>query len=148
VHLWTLDNVTEQETYDASSLIRAQRVGSQHVPLLVQNLAALNWRNPPRLWLVTEGSMAVGVSGELPQIQNASMWGIGRTVAPEHPELCATLVDLGAAPNPLEARELARQISQNGEEDRIALRGKDRYLARLASRQRGSPKHFRSGHSG
>jgi hypothetical protein len=76
--------------------------------------------------------MAVGVSGELPQIQNASMWGIGRTVAREHPELRATLVDLGAAPNPLEARELARQISQNGEEDRIALRGKDRYLARLA----------------
>jgi hypothetical protein len=60
------------------------------------------------------------------------MWGIGRTVVREHPELRATLVDLGAAPNPLEARELARQISQNGEEDRIALRGKDRYLARLA----------------
>lgn len=85
--------------------------------------------------------MAVGVYGELPQIQNASMWGIGRTVAREHPELRATLVDLGAAPNPLEARELARQISQNGEEERIALQ---RQISRAtsSSRQRGSPKPF------
>jgi hypothetical protein len=58
--------------------------------------------------------------------------GIGRTVACEHPELHATLVDVSAAPTSSEARELARRISQNGEEDRIALRGKDRYLARLA----------------
>lgn len=65
-----------------------------------------------------------------------------RTTAREHPELRATLVDLGAAPNPLEVCELARQISQNREEDRIGLRGKDKYLARLALHASGSPSLF------
>jgi hypothetical protein len=60
--------------------------------------------------------------------------GIGRTVVREYPELRATLVDLGAAPNPLEARELAWQISQNGEVDRIALR--QRQISRATSSSR------------
>jgi NADPH:quinone reductase-like Zn-dependent oxidoreductase/acyl carrier protein len=60
------------------------------------------------------------------------MWGIGRAVAREHPELRTTLVDLSAAPGRPETRELARRIGTTGVEDRIALRNGKAYLARLS----------------
>ena len=73
-----------------------QEVGSQHLPLLVQALDNANWPTSPRLWLITAGSMSVDVRKEIPRIENAPMWGMGRTIAREHPELRATLVDLSA----------------------------------------------------
>jgi acyl transferase domain-containing protein/acyl carrier protein len=133
VHLWTLDIAERRKTYTASELMGRQAVGSQHVPLLVQASAAANWQNPPRLWMVTAGSMTVGDHGAAPHIESAPMWGIGRAVAREYPELHATLVDLSELPTAAEARELARQISLNGGEDRIALRGQDQYVARLTA---------------
>jgi acyl transferase domain-containing protein len=145
VHLWTLDTAQGQKTYVASELMRCQEVGSQHVPLVVQACAAANWQNPPRLWMVTAGSMAVGEHGEVPRIESAPMWGIGRAVAREHPELHATLVDLSDLPTSAEARELTRRISLNGDEDRIALRGNDRYFARLTAHTTVDPESERLG---
>ncbi|HEY2001214.1 MAG TPA: SDR family NAD(P)-dependent oxidoreductase, partial [Acidobacteriaceae bacterium] len=145
VHLWTLDIAERRKTYTASELMGRQAVGSQHVPLVVQACAAANWQNPPRLWMVTAGSMKVGEDGGAPRIESAPMWGIGRAVAREHPELHATLVDLSELPTAAEARELARQISLNGGEDRIALRGQDRYVARLAALTASDPESERLG---
>jgi NADPH:quinone reductase-like Zn-dependent oxidoreductase/NADP-dependent 3-hydroxy acid dehydrogenase YdfG len=145
VHLWTLDIGERRKPYTASELMGCQAVGSQHVPLVVQACAAANWQNPPRLWIATAGSMTVGEHGEVPRIDGAPMWGIGRAVACEHPELHATLVDLSELPTPAEARELARQISLNGDEDRIALRGNDRYVARLAAHTTSDPAEERLG---
>ncbi len=132
VHLWTLDNLEGRSDYSAASLMRSQQTGSQHIPLLVQALSNANWPQPPRLWLVTAGSMTVDPAKETPRIENAPMWGIGRTVAREHPELRATLVDLSAVPDATEARELVRRVAQAGPEDRVALRGGDCFVARLA----------------
>jgi acyl transferase domain-containing protein len=145
VHLWTLDIAERRKTYTASELMGRQAVGSQHVPLLVQASAAANWQNPPRLWMVTAGSMTVGDHGGAPHIESAPMWGIGRAVAREYPELHATLVDLSELATAAEARELARQISLNGGEDRIALRGQDRYVARLTAHTASDPESERLG---
>ncbi|MGB8478121.1 MAG: type I polyketide synthase [Acidobacteriaceae bacterium] len=132
VHLWTLDSDASGE-YDAEMLIAAQAEGSQHVPAVVRAIAAANWQNPPRLWLVTAGAMPAGEPTDLLRIANAPMWGIGLTIAREHPEVHATLVDLSVRPDENEARELAFLICSRGKEDRIALRGNATYVARLAS---------------
>jgi acyl transferase domain-containing protein len=131
VHLWTLDTDASGE-YDAETLIGAQARSSQHVPAVVRAIAAANWQNPPRLWLVTYGAMPAGEPTDLLRIANAPMWGIGLTIAREHPELQTTLVDLSASPDCKEARELAFLICSRGKEDRIALRGNATYIARLA----------------
>jgi NADPH:quinone reductase-like Zn-dependent oxidoreductase/NADP-dependent 3-hydroxy acid dehydrogenase YdfG/acyl carrier protein len=89
--------------------------------------------------------MTVGDYGGAPHIESAPTWGIGRAVAREYPELHATLVDLSELPTAAEARELARQISLNGGEDRIALRGQDRYVARLAAHTASDPESERLG---
>ncbi len=130
VHLWTLDN--PPNAYDAEGLIDSQAPGSQQVPGMVQAITAANWQNPPRLWLVTAGAMAVGSGNELPNIATAPMWGIGRTVAREHAELRTTLVDLSHVADPREARALALRICSEEKEDRIGLRGDAIYVARLA----------------
>ena len=130
VHLWTLDN-NMSDVYDAESLILAQANGSQSVPGIVQAITGANWQNPPRLWLATGGAMSVCLSDGHPHIESAPMWGIGRTVVREHPELRATLVDLSAIPDLQEARGLALLICSDGKEDRIALRGVTKYVQRL-----------------
>lgn len=129
VHLWTLDN-NWSEAFGADGLIRAQANGSQQVPWIVQVMAGDDWQNPPRLWLVTRSAMPVH-KNDLPRIENAPMWGIGRAIVREHPELRSTLVDMSADPEPREARALALRICRQGKEDRIALRGDTTYLARL-----------------
>jgi acyl transferase domain-containing protein/NADPH:quinone reductase-like Zn-dependent oxidoreductase/NADP-dependent 3-hydroxy acid dehydrogenase YdfG len=132
VHLWSVrDALPEGE--DGNSVMQAQFFGSAHVPLVVQAMTAANWTTSPRLWLVTSGCMSVGADKTLPCLEGAPMWGIGRTVAQEHPELRVTLVDLSQSPEAREGRELARRVHENGNEDRIALRGRDGYVARLAS---------------
>ena len=133
VHLWTLENVVSTDGYDSSGLMRSQVIGSQHVALLVQSLTTLNLQNPPRLWLVTAGSMGVDESAVPPRIENAPMWGMGRAVAREHPEFRPVLVDLSALPDDRESRELARRICSAGREDRVALRGEKRYVARVGA---------------
>lgn len=130
VHLWTL-NHNSIEKYDAERLIRSQRIGSKYVPRIVQAITRMNWQNPPRFWLVTAGAMPASDGSQPIQIENAPMWGIGRAVARENAELRATLVDLSSTADDAEARALALEICADGKEDRIALRGGEKYVARL-----------------
>jgi acyl transferase domain-containing protein len=130
VHLWTVNNNSAGE-YDAAKLMHSQSLGSQQVAGLVQAITAANWQNPPRLWLVTSGVMAAGGSNGSVRIENAPMWGMGRSVVREHMELRTTLVDLSCPADPAEARALVLEICSQGKEDRIALRGGRKFVARL-----------------
>lgn len=130
VHLWSL-NDSSGEKYDAKRLIQAQAIGSNFVPMIAQAVSRANWENPPRLWLVTAGAMPVGDDVGDIRIESAPMWGVGRGVVREHAELRASLVDLSHRPDDREARALAFEICANGKEDRVALRGDRKYVARL-----------------
>ena len=129
VHLWSLAGKTHACT--AESLMAAQAMGSQSIPQIVQAIADADWQHLPRLWLVTNGAVPAGSASDPLRIENAPLWGIGRSIAREHPELRPTLVDLSAAINVAEARALALRICSNGNEDRIALREHSTYVARI-----------------
>jgi acyl transferase domain-containing protein/NAD(P)-dependent dehydrogenase (short-subunit alcohol dehydrogenase family) len=131
VHSWSV-RAELPEAADGHLPVGGQAFGSMHVPLVVQAMTAANWRTSPRLWLVTSGCMEVDAGAVSPRFEGLPMWGIGRSIAQEHPELRASLVDLSITPDAAEARELARKIYENGQEDRIALRGRRSYVARLA----------------
>ncbi|HEV8316339.1 MAG TPA: aminotransferase class I/II-fold pyridoxal phosphate-dependent enzyme [Vicinamibacterales bacterium] len=91
-------------------------------------------RTPPRLWIITQD--AVIVDGEQPATDGAGsapLWGLGRTLALEHPELQPTLIDLRSSEASAEA--LLRAIDVAGAEDQLALRGL-RVLARRLARPR------------
>ena len=84
----------------------------------------------PGLWWVTEGAQAVrrGGSGEEVAVEQSSVWGLGRVVRQEYPELGCRLVDIQAG----DVEALWEELRGGDEEPEVAWRGKVRQVARLA----------------
>jgi acyl transferase domain-containing protein/acyl carrier protein len=119
VYLWGLDS-------DES--VGAQRAAPLQIVLyLIQAMAQAEWQERPRLWLVTQSAQAV-IDGDLPVLAQSPLWGFGRVVATEHPELWGGLIDLDAD-TPTEA--LFDEIVTPDGENQIAWRQGQRYALRL-----------------
>ncbi len=109
------------------------------VVALTQALAQAGWRNAPRLWLVTRGTQAVTPDDRVPALSSAPLWGLGRTIAYEHPEFGCTLLDLPTEPLIDEAAILASEVLAQPPDTQIALRPDGRFVARL---QRHDPQAY------
>jgi acyl transferase domain-containing protein len=83
-----------------------------------------------RLWLVTRSAQAVGTGGVEPA--QAPLWGLGRVVALESPSRWGGLIDLGPEDG---AEPLWDELRATDGEDQVALRGGQRYVARLVERE-------------
>lgn len=92
--------------------------------------AVLRMEQPPRLWWVTEGAQPVR-QGEGCELTASTIWGLGRTVMQEHPELRCTLVDLEPkAPDAV--LRLWDELGAPAEEPERAVRGGHLFVPRLA----------------
>jgi amino acid adenylation domain-containing protein len=125
VHLWSLDSAPLEES-QFEDLTRS----SVSATYLAQALVHRSRPAPPRLWLVTRGAQALGGGEAAVSVTQAPLWGLGRTLALEHPELRCTRVDLDPVVGETSAALLLRELAAEGE-DQIALRGDDRLVARL-----------------
>lgn len=101
---------------------------------IFQALAHVEMPQPAtaRVWLVTKN--AVSVDGKDAPVNPfaASIWGLGRSAALEHPNAWGGLVDLDAeASARMAAEALFDQILHGGHEDQVAMRGRKRFSARL-----------------
>ena len=98
----------------------------------VQRLAAASATlGSPRLWIVTRGAQPV-LAGEPTSISDAPLWGLGRTMGFELPELKCTLVDLDPMLDAARASTLLfRQFCVSDDEDQVALRDHRRWAPRL-----------------
>jgi NADPH:quinone reductase-like Zn-dependent oxidoreductase/acyl carrier protein len=107
---------------DAAAAQQLASAGLSVVQLLAQQEPA------PRLWWVTRGAVAV-MAQEPAEVGQASLWGLGRTVMQEHPELSCTLLDVedGAGA----AAAIVGELCAGGEEREIAWRDGERHVARL-----------------
>ena len=80
-------------------------------------------------------------------IAQSPLWGLGRVIAVEHPELRCTKVDLSPPGTIPEIQALAQELRSEDEEDQIALRGEERWVPRvsdaLRSRRRNEAARFR-----
>jgi NADPH:quinone reductase-like Zn-dependent oxidoreductase/NADP-dependent 3-hydroxy acid dehydrogenase YdfG/acyl carrier protein len=129
VHLASLD-ATVAERADAET-VRASAVGvCASVLDLAQGLARAGITS--RLWLVTRGAQATGRDEALSVVQ-APLWGFGRVVALEHPELRPTLVDLDPSASADVVGALVAELGAADGEEQVALRGAERLVARLHS---------------
>nr|WP_157527081.1 type I polyketide synthase [Kibdelosporangium sp. MJ126-NF4]CEL12898.1 Malonyl CoA-acyl carrier protein transacylase [Kibdelosporangium sp. MJ126-NF4]CTQ98582.1 Malonyl CoA-acyl carrier protein transacylase (EC 2.3.1.39) [Kibdelosporangium sp. MJ126-NF4] len=127
VHMGFLDLTTsDADPQDADSVESACLT----VVRLVQALTAQRADSLSRLWLVTQGAQAVSPNESSTATLQTPLWGLGRTLAGEHPELSPTLIDVDTdARFPADA--LCRELTTADEENQVALRGGTRYLARL-----------------
>src|SRR5262249_60469312 len=86
----------------------------------------------PRLWVVTRGAQAVEAD-ESAAVAQAPLWGFGRVLVNEHPELRPTLIDLDPSPGAGDWPALVAALGLDANESQLAWRGHTLYAARLAS---------------
>ncbi|MEZ4727512.1 MAG: hypothetical protein R3E79_10300 [Caldilineaceae bacterium] len=98
---------------------------------------------PVRLWVVTQDSQAIP-DHSIPLAAHAAaqgaLWGLGRTIAREAPQLHCTCLDLSQAMAPEEQikhlhQELEQDTTDGEPESQIAYCAGVRYIARLVNWQ-------------
>ncbi|OLL72286.1 Malonyl CoA-acyl carrier protein transacylase [Pseudonocardia sp. Ae150A_Ps1] len=78
-----------------------------------------------RLWTATRGAVSTGPADPVTHPLQATAWGLGRSVALEHPRLWGGLVDLPAELDPRSGQRLAGVLAEKDTpdgEDQVALR--------------------------
>ncbi|HEX8112639.1 MAG TPA: beta-ketoacyl synthase N-terminal-like domain-containing protein, partial [Kofleriaceae bacterium] len=121
----------DPERVNARALARAQHLSCAGALQLVHALIAAG--TACRTWLVTCRSQAVRPEDAV-EIGQAPLWGFGRTLALEHPELWGGLVDLDDEPSRALAAALADELLGEAGEDQVAYRKGQRHVARLERR--------------
>ncbi|MEH2343706.1 MAG: hypothetical protein V7K22_19025 [Nostoc sp.] len=129
VYLWSLDTPPSEKMTAATleSTLTNSCLGVLH---LLGALAKVNWPDSLRLFLVTNSTQTVGGVKSL-SVAQSPLWGLGRVINNEHPNLRCTRVDLSPAIAPEEIQSLIEELLADDKEDEIALRGKQRYVNRL-----------------
>ena len=106
---------------------------------LVQEMLKRFPTNTPRLWLATQGAMDVTPGDRSNGFAAATVWGLGRTIGIEHPELRCVRIDFESADYQALAQEI---LSADGEEE-IAYRNGERFIPRLEPKFVEEPQHRR-----
>ncbi len=119
--------------YRATSAEDSPETNSLQALSLVQALVQ-NEENKPKLWFVTRGG---ALTAERPKDwcidpTHAALWGFGRVVRNEHPDLGCTLIDLAVDPVASDSLErLAREFWAPDGETEIILAPQGRYGVRV-----------------
>ncbi len=140
VHLWNLDAAAADNSLTPAGLEAALQLSCGVALQLVQAVATAVDREPPPLWLVTQGAQPVGRQDGLSGVAQSPLWGFGRVVGLEHPELRCVRVDLDPHDRASAAQLLYDEILGGTPEDQVAFRRGERFVPRLA-RHRSRPRH-------
>jgi phthiocerol/phenolphthiocerol synthesis type-I polyketide synthase B len=93
--------------------------------------ALVSMSSPARLFLVTRNAQPV-VDGDRANPAHALLWGLGRSIALEHPEIWGALIDLDeSVPAVLAARAVLAEAGGSDGEDQVVYRGGVRHVPRL-----------------
>jgi acyl carrier protein len=128
VYLWGADLPpgTDMATDELEAGQRAALGGLLH---LAQAMAAS--RRSARIWIVSRGAQSVhGEETELAPTQ-ATLWGLGRVIREEHPDLWGGLLDLDPDTAADSVEAIWNEIGSTDGEDQLAYRAGGRYALRL-----------------
>jgi acyl transferase domain-containing protein len=131
IHAWSVS--ARDGEPGLNELWDAQSLGCFSAAALVRVLVKLNPQRPVRLWLVTDGVQHITIEREtaVPAFpMHGALFGLGRAIAQEHPELPCTNLDLSRASQHDEIRETARLIRGDTSEQQMLVRGTQRFVAR------------------
>ena len=130
MHLQSLD-VDEADTADA--LLASQRVSCGPALALVRGLAGVS--QPPEVWLVTAGAQESAAGHEPLALGQSALWGLGRVIMREHPEVRCRLIDIGRVAVEEDAEAdidaLAQEMRAGDYEEEVAFRDGTRFARRL-----------------
>ncbi|WAL61389.1 type I polyketide synthase [Thermocoleostomius sinensis] len=155
IHLWSLDSESCETSHEDGllALQTAQELGCGSILHLIQAWGQTKSVRLSRLWLITQETQSVTaeplmVTTPRQSIQQASIWGLGRVIQLEHPELNCVCVDIDASYNQHPGSSLVALILQEIyhnyskkviSTNQIAYRNRVRYVAQLVPFDRNYP---------
>jgi acyl transferase domain-containing protein len=107
----------------------ALTVGMAGLLALIQALGDSEVNAP--LWCVSRGAVAVCAQDGMVSADQASVWGLGRVVALEHPNRWGGLVDLPEVVDEQAVRRLTAALGGIDGEDQLAVRASGTFVRRL-----------------
>jgi len=146
IHLASLD-APGNDSLQPLVLENTHRFGCETALHLARGILEREWSETPKLWLVTQGLQPMATSDFTPALAQAPLWGMGKVIALEHPEIWGGLIDLAVNDDPATAAcRLVREVCQPDGEDEIAFHEGNRLVPRLLpfSPQACSPSSFKA----
>ncbi|MEL6439651.1 MAG: type I polyketide synthase [Cyanobacteria bacterium J06621_8] len=134
VHLWSLDAVATS-VMSLQDLTDASILGCRSTLNLLQYLVPAGLSDACSLWLVTRGTQGAVPGDSLPGLSQAPLWGMGKAISLEHPELNCVLMDLAHESINDSASAIFAEICANSPENQIAWRDRQRYVPRLVNKE-------------
>ena len=130
IYCWGM-NFTPCDHIDVSILNQSHQVSIGSLLHLVRALSRTKATPPPKLWIATSNTQPVKVDEGPVSIMQAPLWGIGRVMDTETPELFGGCVDFSSEPTDSELRLFIHDLLNPSPEIQFAYRGDQRHLARL-----------------
>jgi acyl transferase domain-containing protein/acyl carrier protein len=121
------------DSYEPSvmAIDREVAAGCRSALYLAQALVRAQQTLKPRLWIVTRASQPAGQDLLPLNVGQSAIWGLGRTVANEHPEIWGGMIDADLDDIERTAALIAMEVDRESRDDQIAYRNGARYVARL-----------------
>lgn len=130
LHCWSFD-CDYDDTRTASVFIDdSRRIGISAL-YLTQALLRQSLRNSPRLIFVTRGAQDIPEQRRIVAPLPSLLWGFGRTLALEHPNLDCLRLDLDPAEKTTDIEAIVEELLNHDVEDQVVLRHGHRFVPRL-----------------
>ena len=135
VYLWSIDQTDDL----LGEVVQAVCQSALYLAQAALNAATL----PDAVWMVTQDSQAVIPDDRLDGLAQAPLWGMGKVLTAEHPELACRLVDLEATATGADLAQVLLSTkwmphsaaSPQAIDNQLALRQGKCYAARLVHQQ-------------
>ena len=121
------ENENDIKDKDAEKLSSA---GCESVLKLIKTISKINIAKSPKLILVTKQAQAVVEEDQIIGIINSPLWGLGKVISLEHPELNCVRIDISGN-DESDVKLISNEILSDGSEGEIAFRNGERYVTRL-----------------
>lgn len=130
IHCWSLDTpyLPNISSNDLEASLELSCGSTLH---LLQSLIQANFPQPPALWLITRASQSIADNS--PALAQSPLWGLGKTIAMEHPEFRCRLIDLDPLSHGDEVSQLLAEIfsPQTNSPEHVAFRQGQAYTLRF-----------------
>jgi NAD(P)-dependent dehydrogenase (short-subunit alcohol dehydrogenase family)/acyl carrier protein len=128
VYLWPLENSA------ASDGLPEEVLGQCETVLRIAHHLRAEKQAEVRLWLGTNGALAIDGQEPIIGLSSAALWGLGRSMALEFPDRWGGLVDFDHQDAPVDsAYHLWGMLSRQCAENQVVFRGGAAYVPRIVS---------------
>jgi NADP-dependent 3-hydroxy acid dehydrogenase YdfG/acyl carrier protein len=129
IHLWSLSILPPSSTEERNNEFISD-LGCNSVLYLIKTMSK-RVASMPRLWLITKGAQPVNMDESM-NVEQSTLWGFGKVLGFEYPELNCTRIDLDPVEDKIdEISSLLVQLSLNEREDQVAFRNGKRFVQRI-----------------